>query len=178
MSPTSQACAKHRGKLQGGGTYSLADPTRNQWLMTSSQSSIYVMTPAAKKRHVSERVPVELYFDHLRARLLSSYWMGHICRTWKKKNGNWSLGLLLFSPKASFPKAGPSKADQFPNIRETEDRGAAGEGAGRGCCLERRGVLGGGPPERASAGGSCGGSPGHCALCFPRCAFRRPAPPS
>ena len=73
LSPTSQACAKHRGKLQGGGAYSLADPARTQWLMTSSQLSIYVMTLAAEKRHVSEGVPVELCFDHLRTLLLSSY---------------------------------------------------------------------------------------------------------
>lgn len=79
MSPTSQGCAKHQGKLQGGGTYSLVDPTRIQWLMTSSQHSIYVMTLVAKKRHVSEGVPVELCFDHLRALLVPSYWMGHIC---------------------------------------------------------------------------------------------------
>ena len=91
-----------------------------------------------------------------------------------KKNGKWSLGLLLFSPKASFPKAGPSKADQFPKIHETEDRGAAGEGAGRGWCLERKGALGGPPPERASAGGSCGGSPGHYAL--PQVCLQAPSP--
>ena len=65
-----------------------------------------------------------------------------------KKNSKWSLGLLLFSPKASFPKAGPSKADQFPKIHETEDRGTAGEGAGRGWCLERKGALGG-PPGKS-----------------------------
>lgn len=41
--------------------------------MTSSQLSIYVMTLAAEKRHVSEGVPVELCFDHLRTLLLSSY---------------------------------------------------------------------------------------------------------
>ena len=37
--------------------------------------------PCSKEAHVSEGVPVELCFDHLRACLLSSYWMGHICRT-------------------------------------------------------------------------------------------------
>lgn len=115
--------------------------------------------------------------------------MGHICWTWKKK-GKWSLGLLLFSPKASFPKAGPSKADQFPKIYETEDSGAKA-GARNNCVTHGRrrswerlllgeeGCPRGPPaPGRASSGGSYGGSPGRYALCFPRRAFWCPAPPS
>lgn len=67
------------GKLQEHGTYSLGDPTHVQWLMPSSQLSIYIMILAGKKHHVSEDVPAEVCFDHLRALPLSNHWMVHIC---------------------------------------------------------------------------------------------------
>lgn len=80
--------------------------------MRSSSLSIYIMILAAKKHHMPEDMPVEmyaLYFDHLRA-LFSSNLMVFVEL---EKNDKWSL-CLLFPPKASFQKTGPSKEDQSP----------------------------------------------------------------
>lgn len=80
--------------------------------MTSSSLSIYIMILAAKNNHMPEDMPVEmyaLYFDHLRA-LFSNNLMVFVEF---EKNDKWSL-CLLFPPKASFQKTGPSKEDQSP----------------------------------------------------------------